>query len=427
MEKKQRETSVTKREQPGIMTAKDLGIYIHIPFCVRKCDYCDFLSAPETEETKRAYVDALLTEICSYQGRTAGYTVPTIFFGGGTPSCIPEQDIARIMSAIKKTFTLSKEQPEITIEVNPGTVTREKLLCYQQAGINRISFGLQTTDNTELKKLGRIHCFEDFLENYRLARELGFRNINVDLMSALPGQTVASWEKTLCTVADLEPEHISAYSLIIEEGTDFYDRYRTEAPYAKELPDEETDRQIYYRTKQILEHYQYHRYEISNYAREGLECRHNNSYWVGTDYLGFGLGASSLLDGARFSNIHDIKKYINRLSEYQLNSKEHIRIGTMELSEISMGNSLPELRIEYKKLTREEQIEEFMFLGLRRCEGVRKEAFLDRFGESIEVFYGNELTELERKQVIEQVGDWIRLTDYGIDVSNIVLSEFLFN
>ncbi len=404
---------------------RELGLYIHIPFCVRKCDYCDFLSAPGTEEAKKVYIEALLAEIRSYQGRNSGYIVPTVFIGGGTPSCIPERDIARIMNAVRQTFVISEQQPEVTIEVNPGTLTREKLLCYQKAGINRISFGLQSTDNLELKKLGRIHCFEDFLENYKLARELGFQNINVDLMSALPGQTVASWENTLRTVAELVPEHISAYSLIIEEGTDFYDRYRPGAPLEKEIPDEDTDRIIYSRTKEILEQYGYHRYEISNYAKAGFECRHNDSYWVGTDYLGLGLGAASLLDGVRFSNINDNKQYLSLIEDYITNNSEEKNGNTIDnflIKEDVLG-----IRYDTKFLTREEQIEEFMFLGLRRCEGVRKDAFLLRFGETVDVIYEKELTDLENKKLIEQNEDWIRLTDYGIDISNMVLSVFLLN
>lgn len=425
--KKQLETMILNKEQPGTKPRKELGIYIHIPFCVRKCDYCDFLSAPGTEETKRAYVEALISEIWSYQGRTSAYVVPTLFFGGGTPSCLPEEDIIRIMSVIKQTFVLSEEHLEATIEVNPGTVTREKLISYQKAGINRISFGLQSTDNIELKKLGRIHCFEDFLENYKLAREIGFRNINIDLMSALPGQSVASWENTLRTIADLEPEHISAYSLIIEEGTDFYERYRPGAPYEGDLPDEDTDRRIYCRTKEILERHGYHRYEISNYAKTNFECRHNNSYWIGTQYLGMGLGASSLVDGSRFSNMHDIKQYITRISEYVSNIKEQSYAVRKELACISMEKDLLGIRSEYKELIREEKIEEFMFLGLRRCEGVSKSTFSQRFGISIDAIYKKELAELEQKKLLEQVGDWIRLTDYGIDVSNMVLSEFLLH
>jgi oxygen-independent coproporphyrinogen-3 oxidase len=406
---------------------RDLGLYIHIPFCVRKCEYCDFLSAPGTDSAKREYVDALLREIESYQGKTSAYVVPTIFFGGGTPSCIPESDIASIMACLRSTFYIQEEKLEATIEVNPGTITKEKLISYQKAGINRISFGLQSTDNVELEQLGRIHCYEDFLQNYRLAREVGYRNINVDLMSALPGQTVTSWEQTLRRIAELEPEHISAYSLIIEEGTGFYERYKPGAPDEKELPDEETDRQIYYRTKEVLQSYGYERYEISNYAKPNKECRHNNSYWVGTDYLGLGLGAASLLNGTRFSNVHDMKQYTTLINEYGKNSKGKSNAELISQEIDSMTDDMLGIRIDKKQLTREEQMEEFMFLGMRRCEGINKVTFFQRFGKNIESVYGNVLIQLEQKNLIVMTGDQIRLTEYGIDVSNIVLSEFLLS
>ncbi|HCA69983.1 MAG TPA: coproporphyrinogen III oxidase, partial [Lachnospiraceae bacterium] len=289
---------------------EELGLYVHIPFCVKKCDYCDFLSAPATEEMKKNYIRALLSEIRSYKGKTNGYTVPTVFIGGGTPSAIPASDIEKIMEEIWDTFLVDSDRLEATIEVNPGTVTREKLLAYQRAGINRLSFGLQSTDDRELKMLGRIHSYEEFKDNYELAREAGFHNINIDLMSSLPGQTVQTWENSLRTVTALKPEHISAYSLIIEEGTPFYERYGKGALHQGELPEEETDRLLYHRTKELLEESGYHRYEISNYARAGYECRHNSSYWIGTEYLGLGLGASSLFGGARFHNGNDIREYI---------------------------------------------------------------------------------------------------------------------
>jgi oxygen-independent coproporphyrinogen-3 oxidase len=404
---------------------RELGLYIHIPFCVRKCEYCDFLSAPGTDSAKREYVDALLREIESYQGKTSAYVVPTIFFGGGTPSCIPETDIVSIMACLRSTFYIQEEKLEATIEVNPGTITKEKLLSYQKAGINRISFGLQSTDNMELERLGRIHCYEDFIQNYRLAREVGYQNINVDLMSALPGQTVASWERTLRRIAELEPEHISAYSLIIEEGTGFYERYKPGAPDEKELPDEETDRQIYYRTKEVLESYGYERYEISNYAKPNRDCRHNNSYWVGTDYLGLGLGAASLLNGIRFSNVSDMKEYTAFIKEHGKNDKRNVWLIDQEIN--SMNDDMLGIRIDKKQLTLEDQMEEFMFLGMRRCEGINKEIFFQRFGKSIEAVYGNVLMQLEQKKLIVITGDQIRLTEYGIDVSNSVLSEFLLS
>ncbi len=425
----------------------ELGLYIHIPFCVRKCAYCDFLSAPATDSAKAAYVDALLTEIKSYQGRNSDYIVPTIFFGGGTPSCLPAEAIARIMEEIQKVFWIDAAGLEATIEVNPGTVDKEKLLIYQKAGLNRLSFGLQSTDNKELKRLGRIHSFEEFCENFKLAREVGFTNINIDLMSALPGQTLASWEKTLNKVIAMKPEHISAYSLIIEEGTEFYDLYHPGSPYEKELPDEDTDRLIYHKTKEILEAAGYYRYEISNYAHMGYECRHNNSYWIGTEYLGLGLGASSLLKGVRTANCIDLKQYMASCSEHKASLADttykknitsvsnpllqdpNLQASGMQATNLQEPILLDSLGIreEYQQLSKKQQMEEFMFLGLRRCEGVKKSLFKERFSQDIDSVYGKILKDLEQKQLIELDSDWIRLTEQGIDISNRVLAEFLFD
>lgn len=408
-------------------TKLELGLYLHIPFCVKKCDYCDFLSAPATIEEKKGYINALLTEIRSYQGRTADYIVPTIFFGGGTPSCLEAEEIGRVMMALNEVFCIDHTQLEATIEVNPGTITKSKLLEYKKAGINRLSFGLQSTQDTELKKLGRIHCYQDFLENFILAREIGFHNINVDLMSALPGQTVETWENTLHTIAALSPEHISAYSLIIEEGTGFYERYREGTPGAKELPEEETDRLMYVRTKELLMQYGYERYEISNYAKKGRECRHNNSYWIGIEYLGLGVGACSLLRNTRYSNIQDINQYEALCNTY-LDTRNQLNTAMKEDKDISAINRDPiGIHREVSLLSKEQRMEEFMFLGLRRCEGISKRDFLQRFSIPIEEIYSECLTQLMDKKLISASEDRISLTDYGIDISNYVLSFFLLN
>lgn len=398
---------------------RELGLYIHIPFCIKKCDYCDFLSAPAGDAVKKEYFDALITEIRSYQGIRKEYNVPTIFFGGGTPSCAAESDIQKVMETINQVFCIDQERLEATIEVNPGTVTADKLKAYRRAGINRLSFGLQSANNQELQLLGRIHSYKEFLENYFLAREMGFQNINIDLMSALPGQTLSSWENTLQTVAMLNPEHISAYSLIIEEGTKFYDRYREGAPCEKELPEEEVDRQIYYRTKELLEQFGYHRYEISNYAKEGYECRHNRSYWVGTEYLGIGLGAASLLKGRRFSNIRDMGRYLQLMNKFK---------DMNEIKDISDTKDNPlKIRENIEQLTQQQRMEEFMFLGLRLCAGVSREDFLQRFGIEMDCIYGKLLAELKEKKLLDMQEDRIWLTDYGIDISNSVLSNFLLD
>lgn len=379
---------------------KELGLYIHIPFCVRKCDYCDFLSAPADEETKYNYVKALLAEIKSYKQISGEYLVKTVFIGGGTPSSIKGEYITDIMNAVREVFFIPDFEnglPEITMEVNPGTLTPDKLKLYKLAGINRLSFGLQSADNRELKLLGRIHTYETFLENYRLAREIGFHNINIDLMSALPGQTLTDWLDTLSQVIQLNPEHISAYSLILEEGTPFFSRYQ------EEDQDEELDRAIYARTKEVLEKAGYFRYEISNYAKPGYESRHNTSYWVRTDYLGMGLGAASLLNNSRYQNTESLSDYLELSKDY------HDIRGSKE--------ELPVYR----------QMEEFMFLGLRMSKGINKIYFQNLFGTCIESVYGGVLNKSLGEGLIDCKGDTIYLTDKGIDLSNRVLSEFLLD
>lgn len=404
---------------------KDLGLYIHIPFCVKKCDYCDFLSAPAGKNVVEDYFEALFREISSYRYRMDEYMVRTIFFGGGTPSSVDADFIYKTMDHIKQVFTIDDNNLEASIEVNPGTLTRDKLSRYLQAGLNRISFGLQSVNNEELKLLGRIHTFEQFLENYELAREVGFRNINIDLMSALPGQTLDSWERTLNTVMALKPEHISAYSLIIEEDTIFYDRYHPNSPYYDDLPDEETDRLIYHITKERLQEGGYHRYEISNYARTGYECRHNCSYWVGTDYLGIGLGSSSLMKGIRWSNLREIDQYINLFTK-QTDQSEDSQIKSFHGDAMSDWLSKPiGFRQDIQPLTVKERMEEFMFLGLRMSAGVSKKEFQSRFGLPIKEVYGNVLEDLQQKKLIQILDDNIRLTEYGTDISNRVFAEFL--
>ncbi len=382
---------------------KELEIYIHIPFCVRKCAYCDFLSGPQDEGSRGRYVERLLDEICAYSNNmevTKNYQVSTIFLGGGTPSVLSANQIARVFDVLNRTFDIV-EGAEITIEANPGTVTREKLEAYKQCGINRISFGLQSTNNEELKLLGRIHTYEEFLESYQLARECGFDNINVDLISAIPKQTLASWEETLSKVIALNPEHISAYSLIVEEGTPFAMMYGEGCPREKDLPDEEEERAIYYRTEEVLSQAGYRRYEISNYAKEGKECKHNLGYWERTDYLGIGLGASSLVDNTRYKNTDDLLYYM-----------EH-------------ADRLDKIQEGVEKLSVKEQMEEFMFLGLRKMDGVSMTEFENVFGKTMEECYGNQLEHLIKKDLLERKDDRIMLTKQGIDVSNYVFAEFL--
>ena len=285
---------------------KELELYIHIPFCVQKCKYCDFLSAASNSELREGYVKSLCKKIRAYKNLAEAYHVVSIFLGGGTPSVLESEQTKEIFVAIYDTFQVDTDA-EITTELNPGTVTEEKLKAYIEGGINRLSIGLQSVNDEELRLLGRIHSYEEFVETYKLARKCGFENINIDLISAIPGQTVESWAETLQTVAELNPEHISAYSLIIEEGTPFYERYGEDRAG---LPDEEAERQMYKDTQEILKKYGYHRYEISNYSKEGYECQHNLGYWSRREYLGIGLGAASLLGNYRWTEIAEIEEYL---------------------------------------------------------------------------------------------------------------------
>ncbi len=375
-----------------------LSIYIHIPFCRRKCLYCDFLSFPAAEDEMSHYVNLLLREIEQQADRYVSHKVISIFFGGGTPSFLNAEDIAAILCKLKDRFDIAKDA-EITIEVNPDTVTRDKMERYPEAGINRLSIGLQTADDEELKTLGRLHDYAAFCKAYELARNAGFKNINVDLMSAIPGQSAASYRATLEKVTAYAPEHISAYSLILEEGTWFYDnRDRLQ------LATEEEDRQLYEMTKQFLESCGYHRYEISNYAKDGYECIHNKVYWQRGDYVGFGLGAASMVGDVRWNNCDDMEVYEKAL--------------------LSAQNGLTCQR-NLHSLTKQEQMEEFMFLGLRLTEGVKKADFFKKFALPIEEVYGETLKKLRKDGLISE-GDPIRLTPYGTDISNYVMAKFLF-
>lgn len=382
---------------------KELELYIHIPFCVKKCAYCDFLSGMQNEETIEKYVSKLLDEIRAHGSNEELIThskVTTIFLGGGTPSILNTSQIQRIFNALRTSFEIT-EDAEITIEANPGTVTREKLETYRACGINRISFGLQSTNNEELKLLGRIHTYEEFLESYRLARECGFDNINVDLISAIPKQTLVSWEETLQNVIALNPEHISAYSLIVEEGTPFAKVYGEGCPAEKDLPDEEEERAIYYRTEELLKEAGYYRYEISNYAKTGKECKHNLGYWERKEYLGIGLGAASLINNTRYKNTDDLAYYM-----------EHAR-------------NLIVIQEDIQDLSTKEQMEEFMFLGLRKMEGISEKEFAETFHVDIGQQYQEQIENLMKNNLLKKENDRLMLTRHGIDVSNYVFAEFL--
>ena len=383
------------------MNQKELELYIHIPFCVKKCSYCDFLSAPATEQTKEAYMAALFAEI---GGRAKDYKeriVTSIFIGGGTPSLLSGDSIRQLMEHIREGFTLAPDA-EITMEVNPGTVTAEKLTAFYAAGINRLSIGMQSAQEQELKILGRIHDFDGFCQVYREAVEAGFTNINVDVMSGLPGQTLASYKDTLEKVLRLEPmpQHISAYSLIVEEGTPFAAMAdRGELP----LPEEDTERAMYEETIEVLAGYGFHRYEISNYALDGYECRHNVGYWIRRDYLGFGIGAASLIGNVRFQNGRDLNAYL----AHPLACRE-----------------------EQQSLTTQEQMEETMFLGLRLIRGVSYPEFARCYGQTLEEVYGEVIARNVADGLLtvreDETGRRLMLTGRGLDVSNYVMAQFLF-
>ena len=371
-----------------------LELYVHIPFCVRKCQYCDFLSGPSDEETKDRYIEALLKEIRAAE-HTEVYEIVSVFIGGGTPSALKAEAIASIMRTLQEQFFFC-EDAEVTIEANPGTVDLEKLTIYRNVGINRLSLGLQSTDAEELKLLGRIHSYEEFLKSYEWAREAGFSNINIDLMFAIPGQTGEAWRQHLYQVAELNPEHISAYSLIIEEGTPF-------AEQNLDLPDEDTEYQMYEDTAEILERYGYRQYEISNYAKQGYMCRHNAGYWQRREYLGFGLGASSLYRGMRFSNTRRMQEYLKE------------------------SRNPDQIRKDVTVLSRNERIEEFMFLGFRMTEGISEKKFEENFDVRLMDVYGDILQKYEETGFVEHIETKWRLTRKGIHVSNHILADFLLD
>ena len=398
---------------------KPLGIYVHIPFCIRKCLYCDFLSAPSDDATRESYVNALLAEIDAQAPLYKGFQVHTVFFGGGTPSLLMPEQTAAILERLYQRFSfLPEKEMEITLEANPGTLTEEKLRAWRKAGVNRLSIGLQSVHDEELKSLGRIHTWKEFLWGYEAARRAGFSNLNIDLMSALPGQSVDSWMDTLESVVKLRPEHISAYSLIIEEGTPFYDWYGPQDAASEErqigerkpLPSEEEDRLMYERTGEYLAKKGYGRYEISNYAQPGFACRHNLSYWERTDYVGFGLGAASLRKNVRWSNTAELAEYIAHAGQ----TGEETRI-----------------KKEMTRLSIQDQMEEFMFLGLRKTEGVNASAFERLYGKPLEAVYEEPVERLIREGILlryrkEDGSVFFRLSDKGIDVSNYALAMFLF-
>lgn len=404
-----------------MMINKDMGIYIHIPFCVKKCNYCDFLSFPGTDALQSQYIEALLKEIRAYaglygsKGLISVANIDTIFIGGGTPSLLPPLYIHRILTEIYANFNVAKDA-EITIECNP-TANHDNYHIYRQAGINRISIGLQSANDRELKALGRIHNYKQFTVAYNKARQEGFDNINIDVMSALPAQSLSSYKNTLSSILELEPEHISAYSLIIEEGTPFYDiynEYKKESCYPP-LPDEDTEREMYYLTKSMLADKGYNRYEISNYAKPFRECKHNLRYWERKNYLGFGLGASSYIEETRFKNTSDIPQYIEackKLTTDSLSSSNYYIDALIDKEYLEILNT-------------EDSMAEFMFLGLRKTAGIRKSDFFLYFKKDIHTIYSSVIEKHKKEGLLVETDETLYLSDKGLDLSNYIFSDFI--
>ena len=381
------------------MSKKELGIYVHIPFCMKKCYYCDFISYANKKEVISNYIDVLKKEITTVGAGIVSLLTPitTIYIGGGTPSYIDSNYIVSIIDTIKETFKV-KENAEITIEVNPGTVTKEKLENYIKCGINRLSIGLQSTDNNLLKEIGRIHTYEQFLDTYKLAKEVGFKNINVDLMLALPNQTIEMLEDSLIKVIKLNPEHISVYSLILEEGT-----YLCNLVESKKitLPDENTERDMYWLVKKELEKNGYKHYEISNFAKSGYASKHNLNCWNQEEYISFGLAAHSYVNNTRYSNTENLQEYLNAF-------EKNTNIVTI-----------------HEKQETEDKPKEYMMLGLRKIDGVQISDFKNKFVQNPLYLFRKELDKLVREELIEIDGDSIKLTNKGLDLANIVFSEFV--
>ena len=384
-----------------------MELYIHIPFCAQKCRYCDFLSMAADEETKNRYVEALMCEISYYgkQEKETDKALETVYFGGGTPSVIGSPNLVRILDCVKKYFPL-KAECEVTVEVNPATIDGAGLCQLYENGVNRLSIGLQSAHNEELRLLGRIHGYEDFVKVFSQAREAGFGNINVDLLSALPGQSVEAYKDSLQRVIMLKPEHISSYSLILEEGTPFYESYVNRP---EQLPDEETDRAMYHLTKELLKSAGYERYEISNYAKPGFESKHNSGYWKRVPYLGVGLGASSFLGGKRWKNAGNLKEY---LQNWQKRDENYVCKPQFE---------------EFYALSLQDEMAEYLYLGLRMSRGISIKGFEECFGKRLFDVYGHEILKLEREGllVVEEGTDRLYLTDFGMDVSNYVFERFV--
>ena len=377
---------------------KEIGIYIHIPFCKKKCFYCDFCSYENFANYYEEYIESVINEIRNFKLKE-NLLVKTVYIGGGTPSIIDAKFIEKIFTELKNKFYIDKNV-EATIEVNPGTVNKEKLETYKLIGINRISIGLQSTNDNLLKLIGRIHDYEEFEDCYTLARNVGFSNINVDLMIGLPTQTLEDVKESLKNIINKDPEHISVYSLILEDDTKLK---KLVDDKILEVPDDDTERAMYWMVKDILEKNGYYQYEISNFSKKTYESKHNTDCWKQKEYIGFGAAAHSYFNNLRYSNICDITKYINniRYNEFEKN---------IEVQELQ---------------NKEDKMNEYMILSLRMIEGVSIDSFIEKFEENPKIKYQKEIEKLRNQNLISYNNKYIKLTKKGIDFANVVWSEFI--
>ncbi|PWX65972.1 radical SAM family heme chaperone HemW [Clostridium perfringens] len=373
-----------------------ISLYIHIPFCAQKCLYCDFPSFARKDHLRKAYIEALNKEIINLREKHNNLEINTIFIGGGTPSVLESNELECLLKEIAK-LNMAKDI-EYSMECNPGNLTEEKLEVMKKYGVNRISMGLQAKQDNLLKGLGRIHNYKTFKENFLLAKKVGFNNINVDLMFGLPNQRLNEWEETLREIISLDPAHISAYSLIIEEGTAFYNLYENDK---LKLPTEEEERKMYHLAKKILEENGFNQYEISNYAKEGKECRHNLAYWNMDNWIGVGSAAASYINGKRIKNISSVEEYINSINE--------------------KGEAVEEIINNSKN----DNMEEFMFMGLRKINGIDENEFKKRFSMNINDIYGEILSKYIGEGLLIRESGRIFLSEKGIEISNVIMADFL--
>ncbi|WP_368235404.1 radical SAM family heme chaperone HemW [Clostridium perfringens] len=373
-----------------------ISLYVHIPFCAQKCLYCDFPSFARKDHLRKAYIEALNKEIISLREKHNNLEINTIFIGGGTPSVLEANELECLLKEVAK-LNMAKEV-EYSMECNPGNLTEEKLEVMKKYGVNRISMGLQAKQDNLLKGLGRIHNYKTFKENFLLAKKVGFNNINVDLMFGLPNQSLNEWEETLREIISLEPAHISAYSLIIEEGTAFYNLYENDK---LKLPTEEEERKMYHLAKKILEENGFNQYEISNYAKEGKECRHNLAYWNMDNWIGVGSAAASYINGKRIKNISNVEEYINSIKD--------------------KGEAVEEIINNSKN----DNMEEFMFMGLRKINGIDENEFKNRFSMNINDVYGEILNKYIGEGLLIRESGRIFLSEKGIEISNVIMADFL--